>query len=155
LNVDSPSHPTGPEIFVIGYGSTLRSDDSAGPRAAAAVGDWALPGVRAMAAQQLTPDLAAGPSEDAARCRVHFMRNLLATVSQGAREPVAALVRTIFAQPDHATATAQLRKVADGLRGRFRQATTLLERAAEDILAYLHSRPPIAGSSTRRTRLRG
>jgi len=34
------------------------------------------------------------------RCRVHFMRNLLATVSQGAREAVAAIVRTVFAQPD-------------------------------------------------------
>ena len=38
------------------------------------------------------------------RCRVHFMRNLLATVPQGAREAIAAVVRTIFAQPDHASA---------------------------------------------------
>ena len=38
------------------------------------------------------------------RCRVHFMRNLLATVPQGAREAIAAIVRTIFAQPDHASA---------------------------------------------------
>ena len=50
------------------------------------------------------------------RCRVHFMRNLLATVPKGAREAIAAIVRTIFAQPDHATAMTQLRKVADGLR---------------------------------------
>ena len=50
------------------------------------------------------------------RCRVHFMRNLLATVPQGAREAIAAIVRTIFAQPDHASALTQLRKVADGLR---------------------------------------
>ena len=50
------------------------------------------------------------------RCRVHFMRNLLATVPKGAREAIAAVVRTIFAQPDHATAMTQLRKVADGLR---------------------------------------
>jgi transposase-like protein len=72
------------------------------------------------------------------RCRVHFMRNLLATVPHAAREPIAALVRTIFAQPDHATAMAQLRKVADGLRARFGQAAALLESAAEDVLAYLH-----------------
>ena len=52
------------------------------------------------------------------RCRVHFMRNLLATVPQAAREPIAAIVRTIFAQPDHASALAQLHKVADGLRTR-------------------------------------
>jgi transposase-like protein len=72
------------------------------------------------------------------RCRVHFMRNLLATVPQGAREPIAAIVRTIFAQPDHASALAQLRKVADGLRSRFPQAATVLEDAAEDVLAYRH-----------------
>jgi transposase-like protein len=72
------------------------------------------------------------------RCRVHFMRNLLATVPHGAREAIAAIVRTIFAQPDHASAMAQLRKVADGLRPRFAQTARLLEDAAEDILAYRH-----------------
>ena len=70
------------------------------------------------------------------RCRVHFMRNLLATVSQGAREAVAAIVRTIFAQPDHVTAMAQLKKVGEGLRPRFPRAAALLEDAAEDVLAY-------------------
>ena len=40
------------------------------------------------------------------RCRVHFMRNLLATVPQGAREAIAAIVRTIFAQPDAASCRA-------------------------------------------------
>jgi transposase-like protein len=72
------------------------------------------------------------------RCRVHFMRNLLATVPQGAREAIAAIVRTIFAQPDHASALTQLRKVADGLRRRFPKAAGLLEEAAEDVLAYKH-----------------
>ena len=72
------------------------------------------------------------------RCRVHFMRNLLATGPQGAREAIAAIVRTIFAQPDHASALTQLRKVADGLRARFPQAANRLEEAAEDILAYRH-----------------
>ena len=72
------------------------------------------------------------------RCRVHFMRNLLATVPQGSREAIAAIVRTIFAQPDHASALARLRKVADGFRPRFPRAAALLEEAAEDILAYRH-----------------
>ena len=72
------------------------------------------------------------------RCRVHFMRNLLATVPHAMREPIAAIVRTIFAQPDYASALTQLHKVADGLRARLPQAAALLEDAAEDILAYKH-----------------
>jgi hypothetical protein len=44
----------------------------------------------------------------------------------------------IFAQPAHATAMTQLRKVADGLRARFGPAAAALEDAAEDILAYRH-----------------
>ncbi len=70
------------------------------------------------------------------RCRVHFMRNLLATVPQAMREPIAAIVRTIFAQPDYASALTQLHKVSDGLHARFPQAAALLEEAAEDILAH-------------------
>lgn len=72
------------------------------------------------------------------RCRVHFMRNLLATVPQAMREPIAAIVRTIFAQPDYESALTQLHKVADGLRARLPQAAALLEDAAEDILAHKH-----------------
>jgi transposase-like protein len=72
------------------------------------------------------------------RCRVHFMRNVLATVPQGTREAIAAIVRTIFVQPDHASALMQLKKVASGLRRRFPRTATLLEEAAEDVLAYRH-----------------
>jgi len=59
-------------------------------------------------------------------------------VPQGAREAIAAIVRTIFAQPDHASAMSQWRKVADGLRPRFPRAATVFQEAAEDILAYRH-----------------
>jgi transposase-like protein len=72
------------------------------------------------------------------RCRVHFMRNLLALIPRAHQETVAAVVRTIFAQPDHAEAAAQLRRVSKTLRGRFPQAVELLEDAAEDILAFMH-----------------
>jgi len=72
------------------------------------------------------------------RCRVHFMRNLLATVPKSASGAVAAIVRTIFAQPDHPSAMAQLRRVADGLRPKFPAAAELLEDAAEDVLAFMH-----------------
>src|SRR6266705_6161260 len=66
------------------------------------------------------------------------MRNLLATVPRQAQGAVAAIVRTIFAQPDHASALAQLHRVADGLRARFPDAAELLEEACEDVLAHLH-----------------
>jgi transposase-like protein len=56
-------------------------------------------------------------------------------VPHGAREAIAAIVPTVFAQPDHASALVQLRKVADGIRSRFPRAATVLEEAAEDILA--------------------
>jgi len=72
------------------------------------------------------------------RCRVHFMRNLLAVVPKAAQETVAAIVRTVFSQPDHASAMAQLRDVAQMIRPRFPQAADLLEDAAEDLLAHLH-----------------
>src|SRR5919199_650910 len=47
------------------------------------------------------------------RCRVHCMRNVLARVSKSAQAMVAATVRTIFEQPDRATAAAQLRQVCE------------------------------------------
>jgi len=71
------------------------------------------------------------------RCRVHFMRNLLSLVPRDAQPMVAALVRTIFAQPDAASARSQLTKVADSLRPRFPRAAVLLEEAEEDVLAYM------------------
>jgi hydrogenase maturation protease len=44
--------------LVIGYGNTLRGDDAIGPCVAGAVATWQLPGVRALAVHQLTPELA-------------------------------------------------------------------------------------------------
>jgi putative transposase len=72
------------------------------------------------------------------RCRVHFMRNLLALVPKAAQDAVAALVRTIFYQADHPSAMAQLHEVSGMLGKRFPQAAELLEEAAEDVLAHLH-----------------
>jgi putative transposase len=72
------------------------------------------------------------------RCRVHFMRNLLSTVPRGAQETVAAFVRTIFYQPDHASALVHLKDVASMLRERFPESANLLEDCAEDVLAHMH-----------------
>jgi len=46
-------------VVVIGCGNELRGDDAAGPRIARAVAARNLPGVRALAVQQLAPELAA------------------------------------------------------------------------------------------------
>ncbi len=70
------------------------------------------------------------------RCRVHFLRNLLATVPKSAQEMVAATVRTVFAQPAAASAREQWRKVADSLRAQFPRAAALLDEAEADVLAY-------------------
>ena len=71
------------------------------------------------------------------RCRVHFVRNLLALVPKSAAEMVAATVRTVFAQPDAASAREQWRSVADRLRDRFPKAAALMDAAEADVLAYL------------------
>ena len=71
------------------------------------------------------------------RCRVHFLRNLLALVPKAAQEMVAATIRTVFAQPDPALAREQWRKVADGFRGKFPRVAELMDGAEADVLAYL------------------
>ena len=70
------------------------------------------------------------------RCRVHFMRNLLARVPKTAAAMVAATVRTIFPQPDRTSAQRQLREVCQTLQGRFPQTVALLEEAEEEIFTF-------------------
>jgi putative transposase len=72
------------------------------------------------------------------RCRVHFMRNLLSVIPKGAQDTVAAVVRTVFAAPDHGSAMIQLHEVAEMLEPKFPQAAELLEDASEDVLAHMH-----------------
>lgn len=70
------------------------------------------------------------------RCRVHFVRNVLALVPKSAAEMVAATIRTVFAQPDPEGARETWRRVADSLRGRFPRAAALLDEAEDEVLAY-------------------
>jgi transposase-like protein len=70
------------------------------------------------------------------RCRVHFMRNLLARVPRSAQAMVAATVRTIFDQPDRAAAEAQLLHVVEALQDRFHEAMQLLLDAEGEILTF-------------------
>jgi transposase-like protein len=70
------------------------------------------------------------------RCRVHFMRNLLARVPKKAQAMVAAAVRPIFQQPDRTAAQRQLREVCKGLQTKFPHAVALLEEAEEEIFTF-------------------
>ena len=70
------------------------------------------------------------------RCRVHFLRNVLARVPRGSAEMVAAAVRTIFAQPTGAEVTEQVGKVAAMLQPKFPAVATMLADATEDLTAF-------------------
>jgi transposase-like protein len=70
------------------------------------------------------------------RCRVHFVRDALARVPKNAQQMVAATIRTVFAQPDAASASATWRRVADSFRVRFPRVAELLDEAEEEVLAY-------------------
>jgi putative transposase len=98
------------------------------------------------------------------RCRVHFMRNVLAHAGKQGRRVVSAFIATAFAQNDAALARAQWRQVADQLRPRVPKLAALMDNAEADVLAYmsfplahrpkLHSTNPIErlnGEIKRRT----
>src|SRR5215467_11542155 len=71
------------------------------------------------------------------RCRVHFMRNILAHAGRQGRRVVSAFIATAFAQEDAAAAQAQWRQVADQLRPRATKLAELMDAAEPDVLAYM------------------
>jgi transposase-like protein len=71
------------------------------------------------------------------RCRVHFMRNVLAHVPKGDKAMVAAALRTVFAQPHRQAAGEQLAEVVGAMRPRWPKAAKLVAEGEEDILAYM------------------
>ena len=70
------------------------------------------------------------------RCRVHAMRNLLSAAHHKHRAMIAALIRTVFAQPDADTARAQLRAVVDQLAPYAPAVAQRLQSMENDVLAY-------------------
>ena len=70
------------------------------------------------------------------RCRVHFLRNVLAAVPKGSAEMVAAAVRTIFAQPSPVHVRDQLEVIATMLGRQFPKVEAMLREAADDITAF-------------------
>jgi transposase-like protein len=102
------------------------------------------------------------------RCRVHFMRNVLAHATKSGRRVVSAFIATAFAQDDAEAARGQWRKVADQLRPKTPRLAALMDEAEADVLAYmafpaahrtkLHSTNPIErlnGEIKRRTEVVG
>ncbi len=102
------------------------------------------------------------------RCRVHFMRNLLAHAGKSGRRVVSAFVATAFAQEDAGAASSQWRQVADQLRPKAPKLANLMDEAEPDVLAYmtfpkehrtkLHSTNPLErlnGEIKRRTNVVG
>jgi len=98
------------------------------------------------------------------RCRVHFLRNVLAHAGRQGRRVVAAFIGTAFAQNDGEAARTQWRSVADQLRPRVPKLAAMMDEAEADLLAYmsfpaahrpkLHSTNPIErlnGEIKRRT----
>ncbi|MDE4914433.1 IS256 family transposase [Methylobacterium sp. 092160098-2] len=102
------------------------------------------------------------------RCRVHFMRNVLAHAGRSGRRVVSAFIATAFAQDDAEAAKAQWRRVADQLRPKVPKLAALMDAAEPDVLAYmgfpaahrvkLHSTNPLErlnGEIKRRTEVVG
>ncbi len=70
------------------------------------------------------------------RCRVHYARNLLATVPKSHVEFVAAAFRSIFALSDRAEIEARWDEVAVTLAERFPKAAESMAGARTDVLAF-------------------
>jgi len=102
------------------------------------------------------------------RCRVHFIRNVLAHAGKSGRRVVAAFIATAFAQETAEAASAQWRAVADQIRQKVPKLAGIMDEAEHDVLAYmtfprehrakLHSINPIErinGEIKRRTEVVG
>jgi putative transposase len=71
------------------------------------------------------------------RCRVHFMRNMLAYVPKAHHSMVAAAIRTVFFQENRKSAGEVWRQVADQLRSRWPKLAAAMDEAETDVLAFM------------------
>ncbi len=71
------------------------------------------------------------------RCRVHYMRNVMAHAGKSGRRVVSAFMSAAFAQDEAGAAKLQWRKVADQLRPKLPRLAGLLDEAESDVLAYM------------------
>jgi len=70
------------------------------------------------------------------RCRVHFARNLLSLVPRSHTDMVAAVFRTIFAQPDPEAVSTTWDQVRDQLAGIAPKIGPLMDDAKHEVLAF-------------------
>jgi len=70
------------------------------------------------------------------RCRVHFMRNVLAVIPKTSGEMVASIIRTIFAGPDREHVNAQFEEVTRMLERSHPKVAGMLTDARDDLLAF-------------------
>ena len=70
------------------------------------------------------------------RCRVHFARNLLALIPKSHKDMVAALFRTIFAQPDPTAVSTVWGEVRDQLAKTFPKVGPLMDAAKAEVTAF-------------------
>jgi putative transposase len=102
------------------------------------------------------------------RCRVHFMRNVLAHAGKQGRRVISAFIATAFAQNDAKAANQQWRHIADQIRPKVPKLASIMDEAETDVLAYmsfpaahrakLHSTNPLErvnGEIKRRTEVVG
>ena len=101
------------------------------------------------------------------RCRVHFMRNVLAHAGKQGRRVISAFIATAFAQDDAEAARQQWRHVADQIRPKAHKLAGLMDEAETGARLYefpaahrakLHSTNPLErlnGEIKRRTEVVG
>jgi transposase-like protein len=70
------------------------------------------------------------------RCRVHCTRNAQDLVPRSARSMVASAIRSVFEQPDEASAHEQCGRVIEGIGHRYPAVAALLTDAEDDLLAH-------------------
>jgi transposase-like protein len=71
------------------------------------------------------------------RCRVHFMRNVLAHIPKGDKSMVVAALRTIFAQRSQEAARQQLGEIVEAMEPRWTRAARVLAGAEDEVLTYM------------------
>lgn len=71
------------------------------------------------------------------RCRVHWMRNALSSVSEAQQSMAAATLRQAFIQPNHASAAQALRSFADELRAKCPKLGSFTDDSETDVQAHM------------------